>query len=203
MKKLSLAIIFTLFSSLCFAQNFDYFASAGIAGSQIDGDHLGGYNKFGFTLGMGVSYDFTNRWSGQMELNFIQKGKGSAEGTSDNNYKTRLNYAEVPLLAQYHLTDYLSIETGISFAYLVSYHFYENGENNDEHRPYTPYSYDMDWLLGATYTINEHWKANLRFAYSIVPIGDTIDDDVYTSHFGDNLGAKYNRTLCLSLQYWF
>ena len=202
MIKYLLIPLLTLISLSATAQDFDFFALAGPVASQIDGDNFGGYNKMGLVLGAGVSRDINHSWKAQMELEFIQKGKGSYY-EDGSTYKVILNYLQLPIIANYTLIENLSIETGVSFSYLISYQFNENGEDNNSHRPYTPYSYDINWLLGSTYSFSKEWKVNLRFAYSILPMGNTIEEEVYNPNFWRKPGAQYNNSLAVTVQYWF
>ncbi|MEL6944126.1 MAG: hypothetical protein AAFO82_15815, partial [Bacteroidota bacterium] len=69
MKKIFL-IIFTLLivSVLQAQQRFKGAVVAGMNVSQIDGDLLFGFNKFGFNGGVQVSTIFTERWEMSVEL---------------------------------------------------------------------------------------------------------------------------------------
>ncbi len=203
MKRFLFLSLMALLSLNTSAQSFDFYGLAGPVLSQIDGDRVGGYDKMGFTLGAGVSRRYDDQWSGLLELSYIQKGKGSYNESDGSTYKIRLNYMQVPLAARYQLSPVFSLETGLSMAFLFSYQFFENGENNNEHRPYTPYWYDLDWLLGASYVINDEWTVNLRFTYSIFPMGDRIEEDTYRPNLWQNPGGQYNHSLALALQYWW
>lgn len=186
------------------AQDFNFFALGGPVVSQIDGDHFGGYNKMGAVFGVGVSHDINTEWSALMELEYIQKGKGSYNADDGSTNKIVLNYFQLPLLINYHLLDNFSIESGISLGYLFSDKFYQNGEINT-HPIYTPYFYDIDWLLGATYTLSDEWKLNLRFSYSIIPMGNIYEnpEDFYRPNFWRQPGGQYNNSLAVAAQYWF
>ncbi len=184
------------------AQKFDFYAQAGLVASQIDGDHMAGYDKMGGTTGVGVHRTFNEKWGALMEIGYIQKGKGSYT-SKGANYEIRLNYIQLPLVATYQIAELFQIESGCSFGFLLSYQFFEDGENNNKHRPYTPKNLDINWLLGASYKITEEWRLNLRFAYSIVPMGNLLDEDTYRTNFWRKNGGQYNHSLCLSVQYWF
>lgn len=203
MHKLLLAIINVLiFSSYISAQTFDGYATAGGVVSQIDGDRLGGYNKIGLTLGLGIKREFSPEWAGRLEIGYIQKGKGTFNESDGSTYKTALHYMEIPVLAQYTLTPQWSIESGLSLAYLLSYKFYDNGSETSTY-PYTPHAIDLNWILGGNYNINEQWQLNLQFAHSIIAIADTTPDDVEVTNRWQNPWKKYNRSMSLKLRYYF
>lgn len=185
------------------AQNFEFFALAGPVVSQIDGDHFGGYDKMGIMAGAGVAHKLNTNWCAQMELAYIQKGKGIYNAQDGSTYKVKLNYIHIPVLAKYSILEQLSIESGLSLGFLMAYQFLEDGEPNNSHQPYTPNNVDLNWLLGGTYVFSDEWKLNLRFAYSILPMGSTIEDNIYRPNFWRKTGGQYNNSLALAVQYWF
>lgn len=197
-------ILITLFISLqlASAQDFKFFALGGPVVSQIDGDRIGGYDKMGVVAGLGVSHSINTKWNALMELEYISKGKGTYEESTGATYKTALHYLQLPLLAEYNVADHFYIETGLSFAYLMSYQFYENGEPTSG-EPFQPLNFDLDWLIGGTYEINEDWRVNLRFSYSIIHMNEITETDYYRPNIWKHPLGKYNRSLALALQYWF
>lgn len=195
-------IILILSLHLCggIAQSFDFYAAAGPVVSQIDGDRIGGYNKAGIMLGMGVKRLVYHKTHLTLEIDYIQKGKGVFNPSDNSSYQTILNYIDLPFLAHYSINERYSIQAGISVAALVSYKFLYNGEEN-EAPSYTPNNYDIDYVLGASYHLNEQWSVDLRLAQSIFAMGDKIPNDSYSPNIWTNPGAMYNRSLCLALVY--
>lgn len=191
--------------SITSAQEFDFFALGGPVFSQIDGDHFGGYNKIGALVGLGVSHPINEEWNAQMELEYIQKGKGTYNEADGSSYKIKLNYLQLPIAINYRILEKLSVETGLAVSLLLSSKFYENGEPNDDHSLYTPNKFDINWLLGSTYALSKEWKINLRFSYSIFPMGNTLEgvEDVYSPNVWRKPGGQYNNSLALAMQYWF
>ena len=183
------------------AQNFDFYALAGPSVSQIDGDRVGGYNKMGAIAGLGIAHSFNQQLQALMELEYISKGKGTYEESTGASYKTNLNYVQLPLLVQYNINNAFFVETGLSAACLFSYQFYENNEPTSS-SPFQPTKFELGYLIGSTYAINDFWRVNLRFAYSIIHINELSDDDYYRSSSWKHPLGKYNRSLTLALQYW-
>jgi opacity protein-like surface antigen len=196
-------VTFLILVSTVRAQSFDAFVLAGPVVSQVDGDYLGGYNKLGVVGGLGVSYDIKDKLSGILELSYIQKGKGMFNKSDFSSTKTVLNYLQMPLLVTYEVMPKLKVEGGFSIGLLLSYKFIEDGIESSDFAPYTPNAWDVDWLVGARYDFTDVWSLNLRFAYSLFPMGDEIEDDVYSPDVWRNSGAKYNRSIALALMYWF
>lgn len=185
------------------AQSFDLYALAGPVVSQIDGDRIGGYDKFGIVAGVGLSRPYSKHWSGVMELEYISKGKGSYTESTGATNKTALHYIELPILAHYHLDDKFSLESGLSFAALMSYQFYEDGQESS-HNPWDPNSFDFEWLFGASYKLNEDLAINLRFSTSITPMGLTSDIEVvHRPNIFKHPYGMYNRSVAIAFQYWF
>lgn len=201
-KKLIIILASLSCLQLSHAQEFNFFALAGPVASQIDGDRIGGYDKMGLVAGIGVSHHLNNNWNAIMELEYISKGKGSFEESTGASYKTALHYIQLPLLAEYKVIENLYVETGVSFAYLLSYQFYEDNEPTNS-EPFKPLNFDLDWLLGATYAIDEDWRVNLRFSYSIIHMNEITETDYYRPNIWKHPLGKYNRSLALAVQYWF
>lgn len=202
MKKLCLIFLTCSLSITIGAQSFDAYIAAGPVFSQVDGDRVGGYDKLGYTAGVGVSYPIDLYWSAIMELGYIQKGTGSYNESDNATYRTVLHYLHLPILIDYKLTDKFSIETGLSLGALVGHGFYEDGYKSstsfDDFR-----TFDLDWLAGATYHASERIKVNLRFAYSLTSITNTPDDVKDTSYLFQSIYGKYNRSLSLCCLYFF
>lgn len=98
-KKQTIAFLFTLFfiSSIS-AQTFKAGLLGGINFSQLDGDHLIGFNQPGFYLGTQVYTILSDRWEIATGLAFSQEG--ARRSLNDNPAsifdRIRLNYIELP-----------------------------------------------------------------------------------------------------------
>ncbi len=81
------------------AQRFIGGAIGGFNFSQIDGDELAGFHKFGFNVGGYVSAVLAERWQLSMELLFSQQGSklSSRDGFNAAFDRIHLNFVEVPL----------------------------------------------------------------------------------------------------------
>ena len=105
MIKLFFALLLLGLSQISFAQdvsgqkrNFKGGLIAGAVTSQISGDGLGGWDKFGLAAGAWVNVPFSDRSSATMTMKFINKGSRTKRDTI--NFETfgyYLNYIEVPL----------------------------------------------------------------------------------------------------------
>lgn len=186
MKRLISLLLLLISLNFAFSQSFDLYLMAGPVVSQVDGDRLGGYNKIGTTAGLGISHAIKPQWKALMELNYIQKGKGTYSAENSSSNKTILNYVELPLITEYQINEIFSLQAGLSGALLMSYKFLEDGGVNNA-PIYTPNRFDFDYQLGGCYLLNEQISIVVRLARSIIAMGDS--------------GNKYNRSIALSLRY--
>lgn len=198
----SVIIVLVLMCSVVSAQDFGGGILVGFLGSQVDGDELGGYDQGGLTAGGFVTRKFANNWGGRMELRYI--GKGSASKPKEKHYRLRENYMEIPLLATYEFMPDWQAEFGIAIGYLLSTQE-EDERGLADNKYWDDFNeYDFSLLAGVAYDINDDLRVSARFSMSVVPVRDIIGDDItgVTSWPFNDLGNQYNRTLELTLQ-WF
>jgi hypothetical protein len=143
---------------------------AGFCASQMDGDKLGGYNKFGPTLGFFVNRLIVSKWTAQFEMRYDQK---VATGIlNDLPYKARLNYIELPLMAVYQFSKKIKFEAGLEPSILYKSRFI-NGllESNLSY-----HLIDIPAAIGGYYSFNEKINVSIRFSYSTFPIRGKLAD---------------------------
>jgi hypothetical protein len=104
--KLTLLILFIAVIALpvSFAQRIMGAAIVGVNATQVDGDEVYGFHKFGLNTGLAAIVPFGNNWSVSLETIYNQKGahqKKRANDSLDGSYDLKLNYLEVPFLIQY------------------------------------------------------------------------------------------------------
>ena len=102
-------LVFFLGATLCTdAQTFKAKILAGVATSQVSGDQLAGFNKAGIMAGAGVSTKLSEKADLGFEMYYIQKGSVKQSNIDKGDlvyYRLRLNYVEVPILFEYHLSE--------------------------------------------------------------------------------------------------
>lgn len=201
-KHIAILIITITSCQTILAQEFDFYALAGPTVNQIDGDRIGGFDKMGAVAGVGVARSLSPQWQALMELEYMSKGAASYVESSGATYKTALHYIQLPLLAEYKIAQRVYIESGLSFGFLLSYQFYEDNEPSSS-EPFKPLKFELGWLLGGSYAIDENWKINLRFSYSIVHMNEITETGYYRPNIWKHPLGKYNRSLALAVQYWF
>jgi hypothetical protein len=197
-------IVFFSWSGLCAQINagdpnnnefrlFDAGFSAGLNFSQVDGDDLAGFNKFGLNVGPIIHVNFSRTWSASLELLYSQKGARTKPNTINfNTYSLALDYAEVPILANYNDKNRLIFQAGIAYGRLVNLREELNGID-----PLNAYNDDeLSYIIGGTFLIGEekHWGVNARYQGSITTIGPSANPLIL---------GKVNRLISLRGVYYF
>jgi len=198
---LFLVMLIILGSVSVSAQRFNGGIQAGIAGSQVDGNQLSGYNKAGLFGGVFTSYSLAKSISLQLELNYIEKG--SRENPTENNnfseFKIKLNYIEIPLLFRYTLPNKFrkaGIDLGFSYGRLLT----QNQESFPVQKTISFLPSDLSLLAGLSYRISERFQMNLRAGHTFWGTPVAYFD---SSHIGWLIFRGYdNSTAVLSLLYY-
>ncbi|MCH8318059.1 MAG: PorT family protein [Bacteroidetes bacterium] len=204
MKKILFIILILQIYHSATAQNFKGKIILGINGSQVDGDRLSGYDKPGILFGAGTEYLLNENVGLQGEILFSQKGSKSTK--KDLVYFIlRINYLEIPLLLNYHLSipsigtktgtsSGLLLQAGISFDYLISAKL-DDGDGFAD-RQETLKNFDYCYNIGFGYDVTENINLNIRFTYSILPINITAVNNLPANRFG-----LFNNTLSFTFRY--
>lgn len=193
-------LFFTIIFSSCLhtsGQKFNAGIFSGLAISQVDGDHLSGFNKAGIRAGGFVNRKIGEKVHLQFEISFIQKGSRMPLTKDGVFYLMRLNYIEVPLLFKYTIATKWIIEAGPAFATLVS--AFEEDQLGEI--SIAPPFHRNDYLAcaGANYFMSGHLFFNVRYSYSIASIRNSSDNNNYYY----SSGKQYNKVLTFSLAYQF
>lgn len=157
------------------AQRIHAYVAAGATVSQIEGDSLQGFKKWGGTAGVGAMVKLTEngRWKMSVEADFAQRGVRN-NTRNPYNINLTLNYIDIPLLFHFH-DNRGGIEVGAGFLYgrLV-----RQPHGTIEHiSTFIPDSTDMTFLkndfaalVDLRFTVWRGLQLNLRFQYSIIPV---------------------------------
>ena len=202
MKKLMLmCVVFFLCSGTTFAQGFFGGVKGGVGASQVSGDRLAGFDKAGLFGGVFVGVSLTDRSSISMEMMYVQKG--SRQNAKPNkgiysSYLLRLNYIELPLMYTWRGNDYLEVEGGLSYGYLMRNTDVEWDENGllPFSMPFNKSEFSIH--LGLSYLFNDHLKVNFRLNNSLLPVRKHAGGATYRLNLG-----QYNTLLMLGLAYQF
>jgi hypothetical protein len=194
-----LVILLILYINALYAQNkFIAGVSTGIVSSQVSGDNYAGFNKFGIGAGIFLKTLFKEKFSGRIEMLYLDKGSRRTPHPDANDYRSyllNLKYLEVPLLIGYK-TSSVTIEAGPSFGALISSS--ESNELGDfiDSRPFS--RTDLSLHLGALYPLSDNFFINWRISNSVLPIRKHLSDAGFRLNQG-----QYNTLLTLTLNYLF
>lgn len=186
--------LLTLFSVN--AQVFKGMLIGGLNMSQVEGDEVYGYNRFGGNLGAGVFVPIDKRWGISMETLFTMKGafQGDqylAEDSLGNritgSYDLRLNYVEIPLLMHFTDRERITVGAGFSYSRLVGVTEKEHGKlietTTVKDGPYKTSDYSI--LADIRLRIYQSLLINVRYGYTL---GSIRTRDFY------NINGEYIRT---------
>ena len=191
---ISIIIILFLFSPLlwgsggeAFSQNIKGGVILGFNTTQVRGDNLAGYHKFGLNVGAIAIVPIKKKISVSMEILYSERGSRSSGPESDAKqyvYLLKLNYVEVPFLFNYQDKEKINFGVGMSISTLVKFKEYRDGEESpDTIKPYTKREYSF--VANGNYLITKKWVLNLRYSHSIFHIGVRIVDGELHKQYHD------------------
>jgi len=168
--------------------------------SQVDGDEVYGFNKFGWNVGAAAIVPLNNNFSISIENNFNQKGAYQKSKYSDSVlYNLKLNYVEVPVMIHYNDRDIITVGTGFAWARLLDA---KEEEHEGTHAPYTDQvkfnKDDILWKVDLRFRLIKKLKMNFQYSYSL----KKIRERVFTPLEGNEFKRKqYNNLMTFRLIY--
>ncbi|MCB2219987.1 MAG: PorT family protein [Bacteroidetes bacterium] len=198
-------------SKQVYAQQVQGAVIGGLNLSQVDGDEIFGFNKFGANVGLAAVAPLGKNFNFSLETIFSQKGSyqgkqyndvDSAGNVTTGEYNLTLNYLEVPFLVFYNDKDVIAGGAGFSYGRLVGIKEYEHGRQIESTTvnggPYN--KNDFSILADVRFRIYKKFKLNVRYAYSLTKIR--------TREFENLLGEtwerkQYNNVISFRLLYMF
>lgn len=177
---------------------------AGFTASQISGDELSGWHKFGAYAGGFVNFPVSadQKWKLQGEINFIMKGssrfiKARQDGSIPNKYVLTLMYIEVPFFAKYRPVKWFEVEAAPALNVLF---FSQEKDSNGKmpgRQAFRPL--EFSFIAGFSFIIKEHWGINLRWSTSVIPV--RVPDGEHSQY---RIAKKqFNDLLATTLYYEF
>jgi hypothetical protein len=173
----SVVIIFLVGFSLLMpkmgsSQEFKGGLVGGATTSQIGGDALSGFNKWGFYAGPTVSYPLKDDLDLNAQILFIKKGShATKEEINKGQYlweKLTLSYFEVPLMVEYEVKSDLFLQGGISVDYLLQVKTLARGTiENHNFREVS-----LNGLAGVRYQFSKRFSITGQINHSLIPINN-------------------------------
>ena len=161
-----IAILFLSLTTLLSAQEQRFKGSlvGGVVLSQIQGDRLAGYNKFGFQAGAKVDAIIDERWSVGIELLYTQHGSSRSvnDPISAVFDKIQLNLVEAPIMLYFRDWKF-ELGAGISYGSLINFTATDVfGEDVTD----TPDFNNDIWALniGVGFHFTEKWTLDVRWS---------------------------------------
>lgn len=153
---------------------------AGINTSQINGDRLTGYHKFGVFAGIRAMARLTNTSELAIEMQYIRKGSRDPNQFVPGQTRSRfisLDYVEVPILFHKIIqskTARYGLEGGLAYARLLGFKINEN-PGTINYRTFTEIQNDFNnedlvLLVGGGIMIGKHYRIMTRFGYSLIQL---------------------------------
>ena len=165
--------------------------------SQISGDGLGGWDKFGFTGGGWVRIPVGDKTGLLMSLVYINKGSRTVDTLSRTTFAYQLDYIEMPLLLDYKspfLNNKLHGQVGPSVGVNIRQKVNSYG-NIFEPSP-TFELLDISIVGGIAYDVTAKYQIALRTSTSFIPTRQAPSVPIPNSFY---LKGNYNQTLQLLL----
>jgi len=182
-KNIIFSFLIFFFVQVSYAQKIKGALNIGLNATQVDGDEVYGYHKFGWNIGPSAIIPF-GKFSITLENIFSQKGsyqkplyRDLAYANKDTGmYKLKLTYLEVPVLFSYTDKDLITFGVGISWARLTGVDEWEHGKRvvttTIQSGPYA--RNDWEALLDLRLKVYKSLKFNFRYSYSMIKIRERI-----------------------------
>lgn len=171
----SIIILFVCLASSAAAQRINAYVSAGATASQIEGDELKGFDKWGFAGSVGAFASITDngRWFASLEAGYARRGAYNHSG-DPYNAKFILDYVDIPFTI-YFKDPYggILIGAGPVYSRLVQ----QRGEMAINPEYFVPDTSDLTFLkndlalaLELRFTIWRGLQMSVRYQYSLLAI---------------------------------
>lgn len=176
------------------SQNIKGGIIGGMNATQVNGDNLSGYHKFGINIGGIAIVPIKKKISVSLEILYSEKGSRSGVQERVTPYKLKLNYIDVPVLFNYQDKEKVMFSFGASFNTLVKFKEYDNDlDQTPADNPYAKREYTA--IVSGTYFINKHVAFNIRYTFSIFQIGERLLEG--------KIHKQYNNVVPIRLMYLF
>ena len=184
-----------VFFAICFliglnssAQEFKGILTVGLNASQIDGDGLSGFHKSGLMLGAGVAWQFHEKLSVNMSLEFMEKGSRTAFKDSLNLFKWKMQYIDIPVAIALRFHERFSGHLGLTPSVLLN----DKVDNGLGYISSNPQNDRFHFLgaLGIEFLLLEKLSLLMRYQYSLMRFNKEVS----------NTTAKYHNIISIGLR---
>jgi hypothetical protein len=148
-------------------RRFEAAAVLGPTITQLDGDRLRGFRRWGVEAGLQVSYVFDERWRAGIELLYTQHGSQRRDiddrlSADTDIEKININMVQAPLLV--HFRDWkVGLTAGASYGNIINYEVIEvDGEDAALVHPLSEDVFSL--ILGGTFHFTEKIALEVRWS---------------------------------------
>lgn len=183
MKTIHLILIATIISfvSAAQAQTISGAATIGINGCQVDGDTQSGYHKPGLKAGFSVSTPVEKTFGVESGLFFSSKGAiKRSQGYTE--FKTKLNYAELPIIVKYRFLPKIGVDATISYNQQISSKIIDDLGTETKNPDYLK-KYDITASIGLRFYLSLKYELTANFGYSLTKITDSPDMPYWRNNY--------------------
>jgi hypothetical protein len=149
---------------------FNGVVRAGIVSSHIRNDDFGGWNKLGFTGGVGTFTQLNRNWKAQLEVNYAMRGSRKRPTKTDPGiYRIEPHYIDIPILFKTNFWIFegeIGINNGV---YLFHLEADESGRLFEDQYGWSFHRYEIAGLAGLSVPLVGNWVGNVRLHHSILP----------------------------------
>ena len=143
----------------------------GVSSTQLSGDALSGFDKFGLSAGPYVRTTFSEKSSARLGILYLNKGSKKNANPKNGDlitYAIRLNYVEVPITYSYSIHN-IRAEGGLAIGRLISSsELGTDGRERDFVFPFEKMDYSV--IVGVNYFFSESIFVNGRWSQSVIPV---------------------------------
>jgi len=196
-----------LFSTLSYGQSIQGAIAVGTNLTQVDGDMMYGFKKFGLNASAIAIIPFKKKWAVSVEASYSQKGSHEYYPPESDPakelpyYDLRLSYAEVPIIVHFTDKGFLTVGLGLSWGRLVGMKEIEWNTQTDASLYSGHYSRnDINGIFDLRLPIYKKLNINFRYAYSFAKIRTRTFSNITGSTV---VRDQYNNVLTLRLYYIF
>jgi hypothetical protein len=172
--------------------------------SQMSGDGLSGFDKFGAVAGATLKGKINARNAFLIGMEFSPKGSRAPIDTlTHNTFAYRLNYIQLPFNWNFQWSDRMGMHLGGYAAYLISQSVMANkivySVNEYGGQPGFK-AWDLGMNLGLDIVLNDSWWLQLDYGQSLLPIRNNPSVANQYSYYEQ---GNYNSTVAASFIRFF
>jgi hypothetical protein len=170
MKRIIISAVLLLLIKVVSAQHVEYGIKGGVNFANIKDDAADSKadSKTGFHLGGLAHIHLTRSFAIQPEIVY------STQGAEYNGGKLRLNYINVPVLAQYMFADGFRIQTGPQLGILTTSNF-KSGNSETDVDNFS--NADVSWAFGASYVGHSGLGVDARYNLGLTDVTKSNTND--------------------------